>query len=194
MVESMELLHSVTEFFHDEVKDALRAKKVEAAESTEFYLVNLLCEFTSTAPDESPLVLKMAEAANASPGDRVRALREVGDTSLYMSGFFAEALERRLGDIDYYMTMGGSAYSQLATMMSGSVFRDVYIELARKFPEFVDVFGEIRAHSNFTGSGGTDLIKMYEEWRRTGNEWLEKRLRASGLLALDPVNGNRSTH
>src|SRR4029453_11179807 len=110
----MELLHSVTEFFHDEVKDALRAKHVEAAASTEFYLVNLLVEFTSTAVDESPLALKMAEAANAPPDVRVRALKEVGDTSLYMSGFFAEALERKLGDLDYYISMGGAAYRQLA--------------------------------------------------------------------------------
>ena len=35
----MELLHSVSEFFHDEVKDALRAKHVDAAAPTEFYLV-----------------------------------------------------------------------------------------------------------------------------------------------------------
>jgi hypothetical protein len=186
----MELLQSVTEFFHDEVKDALRAKHVEAAESTEFYLVNLLVEFTNSALDESPLALKMAEAANGSPEVRVRTLKEVGDTSLYMSGFFAEALERKLGDIDYYISMGGAAYRQLAAMMSGSVFRDVYGELSGKFPAFVDVFGEIRSHSNFTGASGADLIKMYEEWRRTGSEWLEKRLRASGLLSLDAVNGN----
>ena len=190
-LKGMELLHSVSEFFHDEVKEALRAKQVDAGATTEFYLVNLLVEFTSSAVDESPLVLKMAEAASAPPEVRLRALKEVGDTSLYMSGFFAEALARRLGgDLDYYMSMGGAAYRQLAAMMSGSVFREVYSELAGKFPAFVDVFGEIRSHSNFTSAGGGDLVKMYEEWRRTGSEWLESRLRASGVLSLDAVNGN----
>jgi len=186
----MELLHSVTEFFHDEVKDALRAKRVDAAESTEFYLVNLLAEYANNAPDESPLALKMAEAVSAPREARARTLKEVGDTSLYMSGFFAEALTRKLGDSDYYITMGGSAYSQLATMMSGSVFREVYRELSCNFREFVEVFGEIRSHSNFTGANGHDLIKMYEEWRRTGSEWLERRLRAAGMLSLTAVNGN----
>jgi hypothetical protein len=186
----MELLHSVTEFFHDEVKDALRAKHVEAAEPTEFYLVNLLVEYTNNAPDESPLALKMAEAVGAPREIRARTLKEVGDTSLYMSGFFAEALARKLGDVDYYISMGGSAYRQLAAMMSGSVFRDVYKELSGNFRDFVDVFGEIRSHSNFTAAGGADLIKMYEEWRRTGSEWLEKRLRAAGMLSLTAVNGN----
>jgi hypothetical protein len=190
----MELLHSVTEFFHDEVKDALKARRVEAAAATEFYLVNLLVEFTSSAQDESPLALKMAAAASGPPEVRVRALREVGDTSLYMSGFFAEAIERKLVDLDYYIAMGGSAYRQLAGMMAGSAFREVYGELAGKFPAFVDVFGEIRSHSNFTGTSGHDLVKMYEEWRRTGSEWLEKRLRASGMLSLDAVNGNSTKH
>ena len=187
----MELLHSVSEFFHDEVKDALRAKHVDAAAPTEFYLVNLLVEFANSSVDESPLALKMAEAAAGPPEVRVRTLKEVGDTSLYMSGFFAEALARRTGtDLDYYMALGGSAYRQLSAMMSGSVFREVYDELAGKFPDFVDVFGEIRSHSNFTGTTGADLVKMYEEWRRTGSEWLEKRLRAAGMLSLDAVNGN----
>ena len=186
----MELLHSVTEFFHDEVKDALRAKRVEAAEPTEFYLVNLLVEYTTSAPDESPLALKMAEAVNAPREARARTLKEVGDTSLYMSGFFSEALARKLGDSDYYIMMGGAAYRQLAAMMSRTIFREVYQELSGNFREFVDVFGEIRSHSNFTGANGHDLIKMYEEWRRTGSEWLERRLRAAGMLSLTAVNGN----
>src|SRR5688500_1024098 len=127
----MELLHSVAEFFHDEVKDALRAKHVEAAEPTEFYLVNLLVEFTNQAPDGEPLSLKLAEAQAATPGCRVRVLREVGDISHYMSGFFAESLSRKLVDVDSYTALGGNANRQLAGMSAGSTFEDIYIELSR---------------------------------------------------------------
>jgi hypothetical protein len=181
----MELCHSVTEFFHDEVKDALKVKHVEAAESTEFYLVNLLVEFASAPIDEEPLALKMAAAAHAAPDERLRTLKEVGDTSLYMSGFFADALARKLVDVDYYISVGGSAYGQLARMLdagrkTGHVFRDVYGELAGKFPRFVDVLGEIRSRATFAPTG--NLIRLYEEWLRTGNDALEKRLRAAGVL------------
>jgi hypothetical protein len=186
----MELLHSVAEFFHDEVKDALRAKHVAAAEPTECYLVNVLVEFTSQAPDGEPLTLKLAEAQAATPDCRVRVLREVGDTSLYMSGFFAESLSRKLVDVDYYMALGGTAYRQLAGMTSGSSFRDIYAELSAKFAAYVDVFGAIRDKTGMAAGG--NLIRMYEEWRRTGSEWLEKRLRESGVLLGDAQNGNRA--
>ena len=187
----MELCHSVTEFFHDEVKDALKAQHVQAAEPTEFYLVNLLVEFASAPIDEEPLALKLASAASAPPDERLRTLKEVGDTSLYMSGFFAEALSRKLVDVDYYISVGGSAYGQLARMLGAGrreshVFRDVYDELAGKFPRFVDVLGEIRSRSTFAPTG--NLIQLYEEWVRTGNDLLEKRLRAAGVL-LDAGGG-----
>jgi len=188
----MELLHSVAGFFHDEVKDALRVRHVEATETTEFYLVNLLCEFTTAAPDGQPLGLKLAEAQNASPETRVRTLKEVGDTSLYMSGFFAEALARRLVDVSYYMTLGGSAYHQLACMTSGSAVHEAFEELAVKFGAFVDVLDAIRTRQHM-GGGTANVLKLYEEWRRTGSEVLEKRLRAAGVLALDAVNTNEKS-
>jgi len=44
----------------------------------------------------------------------VRTLKEVGDTSLYVAGFFAKSLTRSLVDVDYYVGLGQSAYAQLA--------------------------------------------------------------------------------
>jgi methylphosphotriester-DNA--protein-cysteine methyltransferase len=192
-IETMEICSSAAEFFHGEVRAALEARHLEANESTEFYLVNLLCEYTTTAVDDDPLSLKLAAAQQQSPDERFRLLKEVGDTSLYMSGFFAEALARRLVDVDYYMTMGGSAYGQLAGMVGGVTrgatrFRDVYEELAAKFPAFVDVLGEIRSRSAFAPGG--NVIRLYEEWVRTRSEWLEKRLRAAGLI----MDGGREQH
>ena len=70
----VELHTTVTEFFHAEVVHALRAQSVTAAEPTEFYLVNLLSEFTK-APriDEEPLAIKMAP-----PERMLAALKEMG--------------------------------------------------------------------------------------------------------------------
>jgi hypothetical protein len=172
----------MTEFFHDEVKDALREQHVEAAPSTEFYLVNLLAEYASSPVDPAPLAIKMGQAASAATEERLRTLKEVGDTSLYMSGFFAEAITHKSVNVNYYVCMGGSAYAQLAGMVSrgGSALRDVYGELADKFGSFVDVLGVIRARSNIAANA--NVLRMAEEWLRTRDEGLEKRLRAAGLL------------
>ncbi len=179
----MELLLSVSEFFKDALTEALKTQNVDATEPTEFYLVNLLTEFTSGQLDEEPLALKMAQASEAAPEERVRTLKEVGDTSLYVSGFFADSLARKLVDVDYYMTMGGAAYGQLARLPRGGVSREVFDELADKFPRFVDVLAEIRAKTNFTSS--TNVIRLYEEWVKTRSEWVEKRLRAAGVMLGD---------
>jgi hypothetical protein len=193
----MDLHATVTEFFHDAVTDALRSRNVRANEATEFYLVNLLVEFTKTTHvDEEPLALKMAEIAGATPDVKARGLKEIGDRSLYVSGFFADSLSRRLVDVDYYIAMGGTAYGQLAGLIGATrgsattFFQAVYDELARKFAAFVQVLNEVRRQTNIP-SGGGNPIKLYEEWLKTGSEWLEKRLRESGILALDGIAARR---
>jgi hypothetical protein len=188
---------TVQEFFRDAVTSALRSRGVSAAEPTEFYLVNLLAEFTKTSKvDEEPLALKMAEVASATPDVRARGLKEIGDTSLYVSGFFADSLARRLVDVDYYIAMGGSAYGQLAGLIGttrGSAtdfFRAVYDELSDRFATFVEVLGEVRRNTHFA-SGGGNLLRLYEEWLKTGSEWLERRLRGSGILAIEGLAPRR---
>ncbi len=193
----MDLHATVTEFFHDAVTSALRTRRVSAGEPTEFYLVNLLVEFTKTSKvDEEPLALKMAEIASATPDVRARGLKEIGDTSLYVSGFFADSLARRLVDVDYYIAMGGSAYGQLAQLVGAThgsatdFFRAVYDELSERFATFVEVLNEVRRNTSFAG-GGSNLIRLYEEWLRTGSEWLARRLREAGVLALEGLSPRR---
>jgi hypothetical protein len=192
----MELHRSVSEYFHGAVTDALKSQHVEVAETTEFYLVNLLVEFTKTTGSlDEPLALKLVHAQEGSLDERVRALKDVGDTSLYMSGFFADSLARKLVDVDYYIAMGGSAYRQLSGLVTATrgsatdFFREVYDELAQKFPRFVDVLTEIRTKSNFASGG--NLLRLYEEYVRTGSEWIEKRLKASGLIPPEVLGGDK---
>jgi hypothetical protein len=178
----LKLNPSVAEFFHDRVSEAIRNQGVATTTPTECYLVNLLAEFTKTPPDDEPLALKLAHAVN-SPDERVRQLKDVGDTSLYVSGFFSDSLQRKLVDVDYYIQMGGTAYSMLARFFRGNphslVFGDIYDELGAKFPRFVDVFAEV-AEETMTGNLG--LVQLYERWLRTGSEWMERKLRAQGVL------------
>src|SRR5690606_19620395 len=130
---------SVDEYFHQVVIEALDRACVEATEAAECYLVGLLGEFTRSQITDEPLSLKLARA-QGDPAERVKALKEVGDTTLYITGFFAASLERQVVDPGYYMTLGEAAYRELAQRLSGSSsIGEVYRELAAKFPRFVDV-------------------------------------------------------
>jgi len=117
----------------------------------------------------------------APPEERARTLRDVGDRSLYVSGFFAESLQRRLVDVDYYIRIGGTAYRQLASMPARSgPYGEVFLELAGKFPRFVDVLAEVSEGGAIATDAG--VVQLYERWLRTGSEWIARKLRARGVL------------
>lgn len=192
------LAASVDEFFHEVVTDALEAVDLEASQPASWYLVGLLGEFTKARLTDEPLGMKLAQPGE-DPSVRVKNLKEVGDTSLYVAGFFAESLSRSLVDVDYYVGIGQSAYAQLARSLgaarsttgpsrasSSAPITEVYEELAAKFPRFVDVLGAVRKRVAFLQLGQTpDIGRLYEMWLRTRDEWVEKKLKEAGLL-VDP--------
>jgi hypothetical protein len=182
VIQMLKVSASLSEFFQDRVSSAIRNQGVSTTPPTECYLVSILSDFTTSPPDDEPLALKLARAVQ-SPDERVRQLKDVGDTSLYVSGFFADSVQRKLVDIAYYMQLGGTAYLELARYFRRNphsvVFGEVYDELGTKFPRFVDVLAEV---SERTTSSNTDLVQLYERWQRTGSEWMARRLRALGVL------------
>jgi hypothetical protein len=178
------LAASVDEFFHEVVTDALSAVDLDASEPAGWYLVGLLGDMTRVRLTDEPLGPKLA-SAEAEPAERVRTLKQVGDTSLYVAGFFAESLSRSLVGVDYYVGLGQSAYAQLARAFGAQrSLTGVYEELSENFPRFVDVLAEIRKRTDFATP---DIGRLYEMWLRTRDEWIEKKLRAVGVL-VDPDN------
>jgi len=183
------LAASVDEFFHEVVTEALHEVDIEASEPAGWYLVSLLGDFTKARLTDEPLGLKLAQAS-VDPGERVQTLKQVGDTSLYVAGYFAESLTRSLVDVEYYVGLGQNAYAQLAASIGvgtspGAVpsLRDVYEELAAKFPRFVDVLAQVRKRIALSEvQATTDIGRLYEIWLRTRDEWVEKKLREAGIL------------
>jgi len=173
------LAASVDEFFHEVVSDALAVVDLDASEPASWYLVGLLGEMTRVRLTDEPLGPKLAQPG-ADAGERVRTLKHVGDTSLYVAGFFAESLTRSLVDVDYYVSIGQSAYAQLARHLGQQrTLTEVYEELAENFPSFVDVLAQVRKRTDFATP---DIGKLYDIWLRTRDEWIEKKLRALGVL------------
>src|ERR1051325_6281562 len=157
------LATSVDEFFHEVVTDALSAVDFGASERAGWYLVGLLGDFTTQRVSDEPLGLKLA-AAPDSPGLRVRALKEVGDTSLYVAGFFAESLSRSLIDVDYYVGLGQTAYTQLPRSLGQQrSLGEGYEELAATLPKFVDVLAAVRKRVQIAELNATsDVNRLYD--------------------------------
>lgn len=165
---------SPAEYFRELVDAALERQHVEAREMTEYYVVNLLCGFVrldapsrAAAPmDGEPLALRLVDALQSGGSEQRARLRSIGDSSLFISGFFSDSLRRKVVDVDYYAAMGGYAYSSLSRG-DDDTFAPVFAELAEKFSAFVDVLSEVSERSSLTSN--RDLLRLYEKWLRTGS-------------------------
>src|SRR5262249_53772352 len=117
------------------------------------------------AEKEAPVALQLAQAQHAAPDEKFKGLKDIGDKTLYLSGFFADSLSRGLVDAGYYMSLGESAYRQLSGMVGATrgsateLFRDIYAELGARFGTFVSVLKQIRQGMSF-GAGAGNVIML----------------------------------
>jgi hypothetical protein len=175
------------EWFREMLADALSHRRLAIQEVTEFYLVNLLAGFLDkerlfVEQDDGsvraePLALILLRALQADRRTRAASLRRLGDTALFVSGFFGDSLARTNVDLGYYMAMGERAYGSLAETERG--LDDLYGELASRFGQFVDLFAEIAELSDLRSNRG--LVRLYERFLATRDERVGKRLRDRGV-------------
>lgn len=177
---------SPAEYFKDLVESALTRQHLRSNELTSYYLVDLLCRFMR--PDRripfyddtsEPLALRLQRALESGGMEQRARLRNLGDFSLFTSGFFSDSLNRRSVDLDYYVAMGEYAYGSLSRRDTDA-FGAVFTELARKFVAYMDVLADISERTGATGS--TDVLRLYERWLRTGSPRDGQRLADRGLV------------
>jgi hypothetical protein len=159
---------SASEYFRELVEGALAHQRIAAGELTSFYVVNLLTGFLQRPADEedAPLAIRLAEALDAAGVRQRTSLKQIGDLSLFMSGFFADSFQRKLVDIDYYVSIGGTAYTVLSRSETDT-FSSVFAELADNFVGFVDVLSEVSERASC--SSNADLLRLYGRWLKTGS-------------------------
>jgi hypothetical protein len=188
------LLESPRDFFADKVEDAFKHLKFEPLPLSRAYLIDLLQHYILSnnlfpKDDETGRVKRQTlaelylQAQNSPSPVRIDLLKKLGDSSLYISGFFGDSLSRKIVDIDYYVDMGGVAYSALASSSADENTSQVYGEFSVRFPEFVDVLTFISQESMIQTNG--DLLKLYDRYMATGSELAEEQLMEKGLLNAD---------
>ncbi len=181
---------SAQEWFRELVADTLSTRRLKIQEATEFYLVDLLTRFLETerlfvedadgTVRSEPLALVLLRALQADRRARAAHLRRLGDTALFVSGFFGDSLARSPVDVDYYIAMGERAYSALAETERGRPGLDaLYGELSGRFEQFVDLFAEIAELSDLRSNRG--LVRLYERFLQTRSERVAQLLRERGV-------------
>ena len=209
------LANSVDHFFHEAVDEAVRTRQVDATEQATSYLVALLSDFAHPDPVlentlERPLAFLLDEAFRTTGAERFRRLRALGDSVLYITGFFGDHIENRGVDLGYVTNVGATAYQGAGAMLRVSPSKgaketvnasgrsshvseeNVFCELSQKFDQFVEVLTTISESTLAQQARGErGIVRLYERWLRSGSSTLAKELGARGLV---PVRGSGGVH
>lgn len=190
MKPALAIIGDTKEYFRQSLQDALIERKVETYPVVKSYLVDVLNHYliTENLFDEErstgkrgreTLAETMLKAASATPRVRFDLLKRLGDSALYVSGFFGDSLQRKVVDVDYYIDMGSTAYHSLSQEVYEDTFSQLYKEIALKFNDFVDVFSLMSRKSM---SSEDNILRLMELYAKTDSSLAKERLIEKGLF------------
>jgi hypothetical protein len=187
-------------FFKDSIESTVEKRGLQTGPPTINYVAGLLAKFvraerlferTAGGVQTPVLAFIYGQAMEArSTDERCACMQRLGDVSLFLSGVFADSFNRKLVDVDYYMSMGEGAYAWLSdtpsTRSAPGEDRAVYAELAENFVHIADVVNEIFERSS--GGYSSDVLRLYERWLHTGSERLASQLMSLGVQVNASTN------
>lgn len=180
--------------FSEVVQEACKNRQIATPPAVEIYLVQLLGYYldsrnlhTNLRDETQKRALdSFAEmyltAINLENPKNKELMRIVADRSLYLTGFFADSLQRKTVDIDYYMEIGSAAYSNLHSWSREDSLSDVYDIFAKRFSDFVEVLNYISEKSLVQAN--QDVLRLYDRYMRTGSELAREKLNELGVVTV----------
>lgn len=169
-------------FFFEQLEQAQDRERRPLGEEIEAYLVHMLAAHArrpNVAGRTSPALATQFLAAREQGAV---ALREVGDRALYIAGVIPRSLDRTPVNVDYVVGIGEAAYQEVHVRKAKL---EVFARLAERFRDIVATLGKMLAHNHEQ----TDLLALYERWRRSSDPTDAKKLIAAGVL-LDPASAD----
>lgn len=128
---------SLQSFFFDKLQEVNKKTSRPVSNESIYYLSLVLDEFgiSNKLYDEDDgklkekfLGLKLLECSHQPETQKKRSLREIGDTALFVCGYFYESLNSKIIDVGYYENLGQIAYKNL----------DNFIPQAYEVPSFFE--------------------------------------------------------
>lgn len=192
---------NVVSFFEGKVREAAITRGYDPKAPSALYVAGLLADYAkpgalSREALSRPLSFLLRDALDTMGPERFTRLRGLGDHALYVSGFFAESLERRGVEQRFVQNLGATAYDAAGAMLrrAGGEARgpDVFDELATHFDELVTLLADIADALYATSAHDSrSVLDVYERWSRRRSPALAEALAQWGIA---PTRGSRSVH
>lgn len=186
-------LETPRDFFTELIEDAAKTTQRENFHPLSYtYLSELLVSFLHTDKlfgiEKGPskmLAEQWLESQNYDLNAKIIRLKRLGDTSLYVAGFFASSFKRKLINQSYYIQIGEMSFLSLSKIVGEPEFEDVYGHFSSHFTSYVDILTEVSQKVNIQKTG--DLLELFERYIDSGSEWAEKQLIAEGMVPSYPL-------
>ena len=119
---SLSIETSLQPFFYDQLQSFNHKTIYPLPNETVYYLSMVMDRLGNSSKyfetidgkvREKILGIKLLEASHLSKEQKKAVLRDVGETSLILCGYFSDSMNRKIVDLKYYQDVGAIAYHQL---------------------------------------------------------------------------------
>jgi len=194
---AVNLIFNSNQYFQEAVEEAFVERKIKTFPYIKSYLVDILkhylfvenlydMEDSSGKKTRSTLAEMLLTAQQLGVQEKREKLKKLADSSLYISGFFSDSFQRKIIDIDYYVDMGKTAYSELSYNVDEDTFAQLYKEIARQFIPLVDVLSVISQRASMTDK--ENILRMMDVYAKTGSPLIEETLAEKGVFSSATKN------
>jgi hypothetical protein len=185
---------SPEQHFSELLREACEYRKFKLMPSSETYILKLLNHYIDSRNLFPPFMSESAEktpdtfaelyltALNSDEPKNREYMKLCADKALYLSGFFGDSLQKKSVDIDYYMGIGASAYSNLALWTKEETTANVYSTISKKFIDFADLLSYISDKSALQSE--QNILKLYERYMKTGSDLARDKLIELGVVTI----------
>lgn len=172
------------EYFRNSLMTAMKRSSSTLSEEVQAYLVCLLTDFARAervyagvnAGEEPVLVLLLERALESPIQEANRIFKQIGDSTLYLSGFFGEKAQTSGVSSNYYISMGEGAYLRLAQ----NTRQSVYHELSDTFERLVFLLRQVSLQDKKASS--EQILNWIEEYQNSKSPELKALLMQHGVF------------
>lgn len=190
------------EFFRNELRKSLKQTKTKISPESETYLVNFLAD-QAYPPEkrtpsgkktmevlEKPLALIYKQANEAQGSEKISLMQAVGDTSLFISGFFSDFFNQKSFSRSYYIELGSTSYNiaahNITNKHSGhSLLSDLFLFLSNHFYVLAEILSDLS--DRLRTKDYKDIYAVHTLWETKKTQQLLQALKQEGII---PINQN----
>ncbi len=185
------LILDSNDYFHTVVEDAFKERRIETYPHIKTYVVDILKHYlfvenlydhldTSGKKTRKTIAELYLTAGQSGGKDRVEKLKKLGDSSLYISGFFSDSFQRKIIDVDYYVDMGKLAFESLSHDVSEDTFAKLFRDISEHFLNLVDVLSLISQKAKIMDQ--ENVLRMMDLYSKTGSTLMGETLAEKGYF------------